>query len=105
MSGKRAATTELNHDNWNEENEPEDAGTFTLASNDILEKRVIKTARRRLPSKDVSIYFILYLDYICFFIVIVALIVSGKSHEKCIWHIYRFQNHFCDKYISIQFSS
>lgn len=55
MSGKRTATTELNHDNWNEENEPEEAGTFVLASNDILEKRVIKTARRRLPSKDVSI--------------------------------------------------
>jgi len=55
MSGKRTATTELNHDNWNEENEPEDAGVFALASNDILEKRVIKTARRRLPSKDVSI--------------------------------------------------
>ncbi|XP_012528052.2 nuclear pore complex protein Nup50 isoform X2 [Monomorium pharaonis] len=54
MSGKRTATTELNHDNWNEENEPEDAGTFALASNDILEKRVIKTARRRLPSKDGS---------------------------------------------------
>ncbi|KAL6265454.1 hypothetical protein P5V15_002250 [Pogonomyrmex californicus] len=52
MSGKRAATTELNHDNWNEESEPEDAGTFALATNDILEKRVIKTARRRLPSKD-----------------------------------------------------
>ncbi|XP_011872531.1 PREDICTED: nuclear pore complex protein Nup50 [Vollenhovia emeryi] len=52
MSGKRTATTELNHDNWNEENEPEDAGTFVLASNDILEKRVIKTARRRLPSQD-----------------------------------------------------
>ncbi|XP_024867425.1 nuclear pore complex protein Nup50 [Temnothorax curvispinosus] len=54
MSGKRSATTELNHDNWNEENEPEDAGTFAMASNDILEKRVIKTARRRLPSKDGS---------------------------------------------------
>lgn len=56
MSGKRTATTELNHDNWNEENEPEDAGMFALASNDILEKRVIKTARRRLPS-NVSIRF------------------------------------------------
>ncbi|XP_011693726.1 PREDICTED: nuclear pore complex protein Nup50 [Wasmannia auropunctata] len=51
---KRTATTELNHDNWNEENEPEEAGTFVLASNDQIEKRVIKTARRRLPSKDGS---------------------------------------------------
>ncbi|XP_072748485.1 nuclear pore complex protein Nup50 [Anoplolepis gracilipes] len=52
MAGKRSATTELNHDNWNEENEPEEAGTFAKATNDILEKRVIKTARRRFPSRD-----------------------------------------------------
>ncbi|KMQ95544.1 nucleoporin 50 kda [Lasius niger] len=52
MAGKRSATTELNHDNWNEENEPEEAGTFAKAANDILEKRVIKTARRRFPSRD-----------------------------------------------------
>ncbi|XP_039303234.1 nuclear pore complex protein Nup50 isoform X2 [Solenopsis invicta] len=52
MSGKRTATTELNHDNWNEEHEPEEAGTFALASNDILEKRVRKTAKRRLPSRE-----------------------------------------------------
>lgn len=57
MAGKRSATTELNHDNWNEENEPEEAGTFAKAANDILEKRVIKTARRRFPSRDVSICF------------------------------------------------
>lgn len=55
MASKRSATTELNHDNWNEENEPEEAGTFAKAANDILEKRVIKTARRRFPSRDVSI--------------------------------------------------
>lgn len=52
MASKRSATTELNHDNWNEENEPEEAGTFAKAANDILEKRVIKTARRRFPSRD-----------------------------------------------------
>ncbi|XP_029666519.1 nuclear pore complex protein Nup50 [Formica exsecta] len=52
MSGKRSATTELNHDNWNEENEPEEAGTFAKAADDILEKRVIKTAKRRFSSRD-----------------------------------------------------
>ncbi|EZA62009.1 hypothetical protein DMN91_003646 [Ooceraea biroi] len=52
MAGKRSAATELNHDNWDEENEPEEAGTFTKASTDVLEKRVIKTGRRRLPSRD-----------------------------------------------------
>ncbi|XP_012224425.1 nuclear pore complex protein Nup50 [Linepithema humile] len=49
MASKRSATTELNHDNWNEENEPEEAGTFAKASSDILEKRIIKAAKRRLP--------------------------------------------------------
>ncbi|KAF7402607.1 nuclear pore complex protein Nup50 [Vespula maculifrons] len=52
MATKRTATTDLNHDNWNEENEPEDAGTFTKASDEILQKRVIKAARRRLAPKD-----------------------------------------------------
>ncbi|GAB1869642.1 Nucleoporin 50 kDa [Camponotus japonicus] len=52
MASKRAATTELNHDNWNEENEPEDAGTFAKATSETLEKRIIKTARRNLPPRD-----------------------------------------------------
>ncbi|KAI4494404.1 hypothetical protein M0802_008896 [Mischocyttarus mexicanus] len=52
MASKRTATTELNHDNWNEENEPEDAGTFTKASDEVLQKRVIKAARRRLNPKS-----------------------------------------------------
>ncbi|XP_043491607.1 nuclear pore complex protein Nup50 [Polistes fuscatus] len=52
MASKRTATTELNHDNWNEENEPEDAGTFTKASDEVLQKRVIKAARRRLNPRD-----------------------------------------------------
>ncbi|XP_014474541.1 PREDICTED: nuclear pore complex protein Nup50 isoform X2 [Dinoponera quadriceps] len=46
MAGKRTATTELNHDNWNEEQEPEEAGTFARATTDVLRKRVLKTARR-----------------------------------------------------------
>ncbi|XP_020285570.1 nuclear pore complex protein Nup50 [Pseudomyrmex gracilis] len=52
MSAKRSATTDLNHDNWNEEHEPEEVGTFVKASNDVLEKRVFKTARRRLPQSN-----------------------------------------------------
>lgn len=52
MTSKRPAASELNHDNWNKEEEPEYAGIFTKASDDILEKRVVKTARRRLLSKD-----------------------------------------------------
>lgn len=49
MSAKRAATTELNHDNWDQEDpaEQNDMGTYTPAPKEVLEKRVIKTARRR----------------------------------------------------------
>lgn len=62
MATKRTATTDLNHDNWNEENEPEDAGTFTKASDEILQKRVIKSARRRMIPKDVR-YFQKYFSF------------------------------------------
>lgn len=56
MACKRTAASDLNHDNWNDEEEPEEAGTFVKASQDVLEKRVVKAARRRLPrSADVSL--------------------------------------------------
>ncbi|XP_023017559.2 uncharacterized protein isoform X1 [Leptinotarsa decemlineata] len=42
-------TSDLNHDNWDKEEEPEDAGTFKRASEEELKKRVIKTARRKKP--------------------------------------------------------
>ena len=38
---------ELNHENWNEDGEPEEAGQFRQASSGALQGRVIKTARRR----------------------------------------------------------
>lgn len=49
MSVKRQATTELNHENWDKEDpaDHEEVGSFKIASNDILEKRVIRTAKRR----------------------------------------------------------
>jgi len=40
---------ELNHLNWNQDAEPEDAGQFRQASVPALQGRVIKTARRRRP--------------------------------------------------------
>lgn len=52
MACKRGATTELNHDNWNCEDEPEEAGTFSIASEEVLKKRVVKTAKRRLPAAE-----------------------------------------------------
>lgn len=49
MSIKRQATTELNHDNWDKDDpaDHEEMGSFKIATKDILEKRVIRTAKRR----------------------------------------------------------
>ncbi|XP_066992892.2 nuclear pore complex protein Nup50 [Anabrus simplex] len=44
---KRIATSELNHDNWNDVEEPEERGTFKKAAPDVIERRVIKAAKRR----------------------------------------------------------
>lgn len=46
--GKRSAGRELNHDNWNDEEEGEDAGEFKKATEDELQKRVRKVAKRRI---------------------------------------------------------
>lgn len=53
MASKRTATSELNHDNWDEDDEPEEAGTFQKASEDVLKNRVIKRAVRRNPIASV----------------------------------------------------
>ena len=52
MAGKRSASTELNHDNWDKGECPEEAGTFKKAADDVLEKRVVKRAKRRLQSGE-----------------------------------------------------
>ncbi|KAJ4450056.1 nuclear pore complex protein Nup50 [Periplaneta americana] len=44
---KRNATSELNHDNWNEKEAPEEAGTFRKAAPDVMQNRIIKAAKRR----------------------------------------------------------
>ncbi|GFS05084.1 nuclear pore complex protein Nup50 [Elysia marginata] len=44
---KRGATSELNHNNWDEEEEPEEAGVFVQADKETLQHRVIKKAKRR----------------------------------------------------------
>jgi len=49
---KRNANTELNHDNWNEEEEPQEAGVFVQADNKTMEGRVIKKAKRRGIKND-----------------------------------------------------
>ena len=51
---KRGANTELNHDNWDEDEEPEEAGTFAQADKSTLKDRVIKKAKRRGIAQNVS---------------------------------------------------
>lgn len=51
---KRGATSDLNHDNWDREEEREEAGTFSRASEEQIKTRTIKTARRRNPISSVS---------------------------------------------------
>lgn len=47
MAGKRTADSDLNHLNWDRDDEPEEAGSFSKASEDVLKRRVIKVAKRR----------------------------------------------------------
>lgn len=47
MSAKRRPGTDLNHDNWDNDEEPEEVGEFRKASADELKNRVIKVAKRR----------------------------------------------------------
>ncbi|KAM4039688.1 nuclear pore complex protein Nup50 isoform 2-T2 [Anomaloglossus baeobatrachus] len=44
---KRVADKELTDRNWDQEEETEDAGTFSVASQDVLKSREIKKAKRR----------------------------------------------------------
>nr|XP_015208479.1 PREDICTED: nuclear pore complex protein Nup50 [Lepisosteus oculatus] len=44
---KRVADKELNDRNWDQEDEGEEAGTFSVASQDVLKNRAIKKAKRR----------------------------------------------------------
>lgn len=59
MAGKRTATSDLNHENWDKEDDPEDAGTFQRADENSLKKRIIKTARRRNPISSVRVIFLI----------------------------------------------
>lgn len=45
---KRKAVTDLNHENWDREEKPETAGKFQRAPKEVLQSRVIRTAKRRL---------------------------------------------------------
>lgn len=67
---KRTATTELNHDNWGDEEEPETAGVFKKASVAELKNRQFRTARRRgAPSggdstEDSGVYLLLLIYFL-----------------------------------------
>lgn len=46
---KRVSNSQLTAENWMNEEEPEDAGTFSQAGENKLQRRIIKKAKRRLP--------------------------------------------------------
>ena len=70
MAGKRPASTDLNHDNWDDEERPEEAGTFKKATDDVMEKRIVKKAKRRLQNSDVNNFYLSFftLQYIYIFL-------------------------------------
>lgn len=47
---KRRPDKDLNHDNWDEEEEPEEKGEFRKASEEKLKDRKILTAKRKVAS-------------------------------------------------------
>ncbi|KAK6632526.1 hypothetical protein RUM43_013294 [Polyplax serrata] len=49
---KRTATSSLNQDNWDQEEETEEPGVFQAASSEVLQSRVIRTAKRRMKASD-----------------------------------------------------
>ncbi|XP_059156449.1 nuclear pore complex protein Nup50-like [Physella acuta] len=51
---KRGAISDLNDRNWDEEEEPEEAGVFKQATEDVLQQRVMKKAKRRTVADDGS---------------------------------------------------
>lgn len=54
MSMKRRPDSDLNHDNWNEEDEPEVVGSFEKATDEEMKSRVIRTAKRRIRTEDAA---------------------------------------------------
>ncbi|KAL1122623.1 hypothetical protein AAG570_002950 [Ranatra chinensis] len=52
---KRGANTELNQDNWDDEEVPEEAGVFKVFSPDGIQNRVFRTAKRRITSSPNNI--------------------------------------------------
>ena len=65
MASKRIANSDLNSDNWNDEDEPEDPGTFKKAADEVLNKRVVKTAKRRLAQAGGNVRCILKYLQLC----------------------------------------
>lgn len=59
---KRRPEKELNHDNWDEEEEPEEKGEFVKASEEKLKDRKIIKARRKVLSLSFRIPVLIELD-------------------------------------------
>lgn len=90
MSVKRQATTELNHDNWDQDDpaDHEEMGTYKTAPKDVLEKRVIRTAKRRsqLATGD-EVRILNTISSISTTQVMLGIDLFLKLHSQCVIHI------------------
>lgn len=54
MSAKRRPGTELNHENWDDDEETEEVGEFKKAAPEEIKKRIIRVAKRRIASANMG---------------------------------------------------
>jgi hypothetical protein len=52
---KRRAEYELNPDNWNEEEAPEEAGTFCRAASDVMQHRVMRSGKLKCVDRTENV--------------------------------------------------
>ena len=65
MAGtKRGPTSDLNHDNWNDEEEPEESGTFSQASEAEISQRKILRPKRKLTAVSLFLFRSISLGFI-----------------------------------------
>lgn len=76
---KRLADKYLTDQNWDDEEEPQEAGVFKAADDDVLKERVIKKAKRRnMESSSSSVIFLFHLG-----LALLATCIGFVDQLKC----------------------
>lgn len=78
---KRNAEKELTDRNWDQEDEAEEVGTFSMASEEVLKNRAIKKAKRRNVGFEVLKVWWYLLEEDAFLDLVVAL--EGSLWKDC----------------------